>query len=81
MLGRDPKNALRRWALADCLYNLSYVKLKQGDVAAARGVAHEGIDVLQAADLGNTATDLSQLFAQLRKNFDEFLAMPEVKQP
>jgi len=42
-------------------HTLSYVTLNQGDIAAARRHAHEGLGVLQAVDLGDTSATLSKL--------------------
>ena len=43
MLSRDPANALRRWALIDCLMTMALASREKGDPKAARTYAAEGI--------------------------------------
>ena len=43
LLSRDPANALRRWALIDCLMTMALASREKGDPKAARIYATEGI--------------------------------------
>ena len=66
LLQRDPNNALRRWSLGDCLWQMVHVTSKKGDAKAARAYAQEALAMVDELPPGDQGDDVVSWIKELK---------------
>jgi tetratricopeptide (TPR) repeat protein len=73
LLNRDPANAVRRWALLDCLVTMALASQKRGDPKAARAYATDGIAVINGLVEADPADVIVGWIRDMKGNLEAFI--------